>query len=192
MRIDRLLHLPKLPVNADGKVLIHLGCGDQNDPRYINVDSIPFRHAHYVHDVTELPMFRDNFADLVYASHTLEHISYKYSLETVQEWHRVLKPGGTLRIGVPDFDKIISIYNSEKHNMERIEGPLMGGQNYKYNFHYAMFNQAHLTNVLEKAGFKDVRVWDPKTAEYYTFTDWASKLLYDTYPLSLNLEATKI
>lgn len=189
--VIRMAAKSSLPHNADGKVLIHLGCGDQNDSRYINVDSIPFRHVHFLHDVTKLPMFGDDTADLVYGSHILEHTSYKLLLDTLHEWKRVLKPGGVLRIAVPDFDKILAIYEAEKHNIAKIEGPLMGGQNYKYNFHYAVFNRDYLAGKLKEAGFALVREWNPATAEYYTFTDWASKLLYGTYPISLNLEAVK-
>jgi predicted SAM-dependent methyltransferase len=191
MRLARLMHYPKLPTNADGKILIHLGCGDQNDPRYINVDFIPFRHVHYVHGVTRLMMFKDGFADLVYASHVLEHISYHHSVETLQEWGRLLKPGGVLRISVPDLDKILDIYKTEKHAIPEIQGPLMGGQNYAYNFHYAVFNREHLTDLFLKAGFTKVREWDPKVATYYTFNDWATKLAYGKYPIALNLEAVK-
>lgn len=191
MSFERMLHQPRLPKNPDGKILIHLGSGDQDDKRFINIDSIPFKHVHFVHDVTKLPMFHDNRADLVYASHVLEHTSYKYLVETLREWHRILKPGGILRISVPDFDNILNIYKSENNSIEMIEGPLMGGQNYRYNFHMAVFNETYLTNALLKAGFREVRGWDPDTAEYYTFSDWANRQLYGKYHLSLNLEAIK-
>lgn len=190
-RLVRLALPPRRPHNPDGKVLIHLGPGDQDDPRYINVDSIPFRHIHYVHNVTRLPMFPDCHADLVYACHVLEHISYKYSVATVQEWYRILKPGGILRLSVPDLDHILAIYEGENHAIDKIEGPLMGGQNYRYNFHMAVFNKASLTDIFLAAGFKEVRIWDPKTAPYHSFTDWSSRLLYGKYPLALNLEAIK-
>ena len=42
---------------------IHLGCGDINHPKMINVDMRYDKHIHYLHDVKSLPMFSDNFAD---------------------------------------------------------------------------------------------------------------------------------
>ena len=42
----RLFIKPKLPVNSDGKVLVHLGCGDVNSPEFINVDARPAPHVH--------------------------------------------------------------------------------------------------------------------------------------------------
>jgi hypothetical protein len=103
----------------------------------------------------------------------------------------VLKVGGTLRISVPDFERILDIYKAENGSIEKIEGPLLGGQNYAYNFHMSVFNKTYLSKLLREAGFTDIREWDPKTALYYSFSDWASKSLYNKYPISLNLEATK-
>jgi SAM-dependent methyltransferase len=191
MRLAHIIRPPTFPTNEDGTVLIHLGCGREDDSRFINVDSIPFRHVHFIHDVTRLPMFPSNYANLVYASHVLEHVSYKYTVEVLREWSRVLKPGGTLRLAVPDFDLILKMYEAEHHRMEKIEGHLLGGHNYAYNFHYAAFNRESLTESLRQAGLVNIRSWDPRTAKYYSFHDWASMLAKGRYPISLNLEATK-
>lgn len=190
-RFFRLFHPPKFPKNADGKVLIHLGCGDQNDKRYINVDSIPFSHVHFIHDVTRLGMFSDKFADLVYASHVLEHTPYEQLTETLGEWNRILKPCGILRLSVPDFEKILDIYKSENNSIEKIEGALMGGQHYKQNFHMSVFNKDYLTKILILSGFKKIQSWDPATVPFYSFNDWAIKKVHGKYPLGLNLEAIK-
>ena len=191
MGLKRLINYPQIPKNSDGKVLIHLGCGPQNDERYINVDLIPFPHVHFIHGVTRLPMFKNNYADLLYASHVLEHTQYGQLKEILKEWCRVIKPGGIIRIAVPDFDKILEIYELENHNIEKIEGVLMGAQHYRYNFHMAVFNKDYLTKLLIESGFTNIRTWDPKTAPLYSFTDWASKLLFNKYHISLNLEAIK-
>lgn len=181
---------PPFPRNADGRVLIHLGCGDQQDVRYINVDALPFSHVHYVHAVTRLPMFPNNFADLIYASHLLEHVSHKFALTTLREWVRVLKPGGILRIAVPDFDALVHVYESEERDIRKIQKPLMGAQDYAYNFHQGMFTQNYLTALMEEAGCQEVRSWDPKSAPDYSFHDGALEEVCG-HPISLNLEAIK-
>jgi hypothetical protein len=77
---SRLLRLkisfvqPRLPENPDGKVLIHLGCGDINRPEFINVNVRSAPHVDYIRAVTDLSIFPDNYADLGYACHLLEHI----------------------------------------------------------------------------------------------------------------------
>jgi len=192
-RIKRFFYPPKLPKNPDGKVLIHLGCGNQNDERYINVDGMPFPHVHYVSPVEKLPMFSKNYADLVYACHVLEHISHAELINVLKEWRRVLKDGGVLRLSVPDFNKLVDVYNQENKNAKIILPPLMGAQEGgKYDFHKTIFNKEFLSNLLKEAGFKEVREWDPENTEYYSFSDWAgSRKIYNKYQISPNLEGIK-
>jgi len=185
---------PKYPSNQDNKVLIHLGCGEIDSPGYINIDSRPFAHVHNVHDVCDLPFLGNNFADLIYSSHTLEHVSYIKLAKVIREWRRILKKGGVLRIGVPDFDAILNIYRDNNNSIEVILPSLMGGQDYKQNFHYSVFNKKYLTSLLLECGFTEVRDWDPKKVDNHTFEDWTSSI-YEVngkvYHISLNLEAIK-
>jgi predicted SAM-dependent methyltransferase len=185
---------PAYPVNHDSRTYIHLGCGEINSPEYINVDSRPFPHIHHQHDVCELSIFKDEFADLIYTSHTLEHVSMLKLTQVLYEWKRVLKKGGILRIGVPNFDAIINIYKDNNQNIDAIWMPLMGGQEYPNNFHYAVFNKNYLTGLLLKCGFSEVSEWNPVVVENHNFEDWTS-VKYEVngkiYPISLNLEAVK-
>ena len=190
-KLERTIRRPQLPNNSDGKVLIHLGCGEQNDSRWINVDAQPFPHIHFVGSVEKLSMFPANYADLIYACHVLEHISYQRYPDILKEWRRVLKPGGILRIAVPDFDKFISIYQTEKNNINPILPPMMGAQDCEHGFHRGIFNERYLSNLFFTAGFREVGGWDPTTAPDYPFNDWAKKLVQGKYPISLNLEAVK-
>jgi len=185
---------PPLPCNADGKVLIHLGCGDIASPEFINVDARPAPHVHYVRDVTDLSVFPDNHADLIYACHVLEHVRHTALRQTLWEWRRVLKPGGVLRLSVPDFDKIVHIYESCTRDLQSILHPLMGGQEHVYNVHYATFNRAYLDSRLKEVGFSQVRPWEPAQVTHHKFTDWSNTSLTrngTSFPISLNIEAVK-
>lgn len=185
---------PAYPKNPDNKVLVHLGCGEINSPEFINIDTRYFSHIHHVHDVCNLPFFKANFADLIYTSHTLEHVPIPQLKEVLLEWRRVLKKGGVLRIGVPNFDTILSIYKDNNNSIDAIWRPLMGGQDYLQNFHFAVFNKNYLEKLLKECGFEVIREWNPNEVDYHNFEDWTS-VKYEvngkTYPISLNLEATK-
>lgn len=47
---------------------------------------------------------QDNTAELVYTSHTIEHLDDESVQHIFNESRRILKPGGTLRITCPDID----------------------------------------------------------------------------------------
>ena len=182
----------KYPVNTENKIYIHLGCGEVNSPEFINVDSRPFAHIHHVSNVTKLHFFKDGFADLIYASHILEHLRMS-ELETILlEWKRVLKKGGLLRLGVPDFDTILKIYSDNNNLIESVWRPLLGGQDYPENFHFAVFNKEYLSELLLKVGFTKVREWDPNNVDHHNFDDWTSidyVVNKKVYKISLNIEA---
>lgn len=183
------------PATPDGKRLLHIGCGDVAAPHYINLDARPLPHVHLVRkDLTDLSMIPDASLDLVYMCHVLEHVGRMQLLLTVQEMARVLKPGGILRIAVPDLDHIIHLYNASGKDLKVVAPALMGGQDYPYNFHYSAFNAVFLTDLLQRGGFPEVRPWDPATASFHGFKDWSSGTIPwsgGEHPISLNLEGVK-
>ena len=50
--------------------------------------------------------------DVVYHSHFLEHIDQQFAPGLLRECHRVLKPGGVLRVVVPDLELLVSEYQA--------------------------------------------------------------------------------
>jgi len=191
----RRLVKPSLPKNRDGKVLVHIGCGRKNSPEFINVDARPFAHVHIVtDDVTCLPDFSDATVDLVYMCHILEHIKRNDLKDVLSEMKRVLKDGGVLRLSVPDFDKLIDVYNDSGRDINTISRQLMGGQDSEYNIHYSVFNYQRLSELLKEIGFYDVVSWDPDNCQYHNFKDRASRKINvngKEHMISLNLEAVK-
>ncbi|RJR39475.1 MAG: class I SAM-dependent methyltransferase [Desulfobacteraceae bacterium] len=66
----------------------------------------PWKHFANAWD-TKLPS--DAF-DIVYTSHTLEHVPHFLIEKAIAEFNRILKPGGILRISVPDLEKAARAY----------------------------------------------------------------------------------
>ena len=182
---------PKLP---HGERYLHLGCGAINHPAFINIDARPAPHLHYISRIDRLKPFADETVDLIYASHCLEHFPYAQVPRILAEWFRVLKKNGILRLSVPDFDLLLRIYAECGNDLNVIMGALMGGQDYRYNFHFCSFTHRSLETLLKNAGFKEVREWKPGSSELTTMNDlstvqiaWNGRM----YPVSLNLEASK-
>lgn len=184
----------KKPLPRGDKVLIHIGCGEFNDKTYINIDSRPGWHIDYVDSIENINnRFPENHADLIYACHVLEHVSHLKLQSTIQGLLRCLKPGGVLRLSVPNFETIVNMYN-QRRSISDITPPLMGGQGYPGNFHASVFNETHLRNLLLQSGFTQVKKWSPENALHHTFKDWSGRkinLYGRDFPISLNLEGVK-
>jgi predicted SAM-dependent methyltransferase len=175
-------------VNYKNFKYLHIGCGNNILPKpFLNID---VRKKKNVFNLKAYPLkFKNDSFELVYASHILEHFKKNQILKVLKEWIRVLKPGGILRISVPSFENLTKIYNIDK-NIDNISGPLMGGQSYKDNFHYEVFNKKKLINLLNEAGLEAVHPWDYRRTIHSKFWDF-SQATTNEIPISLNLEGRK-
>jgi predicted SAM-dependent methyltransferase len=52
----------------------------------------------------------DNSADVLYSSHMMEHLDHAEALGFLREAYRVLRPGGVIRLVMPDLRKIAQDY----------------------------------------------------------------------------------
>lgn len=191
--VRRWFKAPIIPKNSDGKVFVNVGCGFDTSKEFINVDVLPLPHIHYVHNISDLSMFPDNTADMVYASHVFEHIPRKNLISTLNEWKRILKKDGMLRLSVPDFDSLVAVYITEGRKVEMVQDNVLG-QEPPYDNHYTLWNMETMNAVLTGAGFKNIRRWDPDTAKNHDFKDRSSRVLKagdKQVLLSLNVEADK-
>jgi predicted SAM-dependent methyltransferase len=183
------------PAHPQGDALrIHLGCGDIDEPGFVNIDARPAPHVHHVQGIARLDAFADDTADLIYASHCLEHVPHREMRVVLREWRRVLKPGGVLRLSVPDFDHIVDTYLDTGRELRSVQEPVMGEQNYPFNFHYTLLNFNELSRRLVDAGFRAPRRWQPGTGPFTSLPDWSGRSMTyggKTYPVSLNVEAEK-
>jgi predicted SAM-dependent methyltransferase len=89
---------------------LNLGCGRRFHPDWTNIDFTSTGEGVIAYNLTKGIPQPDNTFDIVYHSHVLEHFSKTQSKSFLQECHRVLKPGGTLRIAIPDLEQIAKVY----------------------------------------------------------------------------------
>jgi SAM-dependent methyltransferase len=89
-------------------VRLHVGCGSRIFEGYLNVDGEYMREDPRVliHDITTTFPIADNTVDEILSVHVLEHITRGRVKVMLEEWLRILKPGGFVAIEWPDFYKM--------------------------------------------------------------------------------------
>lgn len=121
------------------KLRLNLGCGAVRPQGWINTDSslnanlqkipligkpiarlfnpVEYEDSNFRYmNLNKAWKFADNSVDVVYSSHLFEHLSLKSADLFLSEAYRCLKPGGIIRIVVPDLYAICKKYIAEYEN----------------------------------------------------------------------------
>lgn len=134
---------------------IDLGCGSDKREGYVGVDLTNYEGVDYVVNLEEegLP-FRDGEVEEIFTSHFLEHLPGNRVPAILKDCYRVLKPGGTMEIVVPDLLKVCEAFLKASEE-ERWGFPLMtifGEQGTPGNFHKTGFSKKRLMQLTVQAG----------------------------------------
>jgi predicted SAM-dependent methyltransferase len=121
---------------------LHLGCGLNVVEGWVNIDGswnarlakyprlrralaaarvvpresakVEWRGDLRIFDVRDPLPFGAGSCEAIYASHLLEHLFLEDAQKLLRECFRVLRPGGALRLVVPDLRAIVREYNGER------------------------------------------------------------------------------
>src|SRR2546425_8999623 len=88
------------------------GCGAYPEPGWINSDIKDEPGVDLPCDIRDGLPLEDGSIDYVASIHALPEIPYSELIPTLGELRRVLKPGGVLRLALPDLDRGIHAYLS--------------------------------------------------------------------------------
>jgi predicted SAM-dependent methyltransferase len=174
---------------------LHLGCGEKYIPGFIHVDIQHYPHVDHRVPVNRLSFAADESVDLIYACHVLEHFGRHEIDQVLQEWFRVLRRGGILRLAVPDFEAVASLYQ-QTGNLTELIGLVSGGQRNEYDFHKMVFDEKLLRERLLKTGFSSISRYDWRHTEHSWLDDYSQAYLPHMDKekgrlMSLNLEVIK-
>ena len=151
---------------------LNLGSGDTPLEGYVNIDRKSGGQAYPLD-------YADGSVDEVRASHVLEHFSHRQTLDVLKDWIRVLKPGGRLRVAVPDFRWCVERFARGEPTDHPIERYIMGAHVDDDDRHGSLFTERKLRRAMYYCGLTRLRRWKSE------IEDGAS------LPLSLNLEGYK-
>lgn len=135
---------------------LHIGCGQQSIPGWINIDNQGLPGVDQVLDVRRGLPFQD--VSSIYAEHFLEHLSLDDGLAFLRECRRILSPDGVLRLSTPNLDWVILTHYhgptlpeaEARLDCVRINRAFHGwGHQFLYNRHM-------LAAALQSAGFERI------------------------------------
>lgn len=150
-------------------IALDLGCGDTINtfPEYdatLRVDIREEVNPDYRCNLRHLP-FPNEFADHVFSSHTLEHFGRWEVKEVLEEWMRVLKFGGKMRLVVPNImwaaRELIKVGNPDAHVLNVFYGAQeQHGYERNLNTHYVAFSKDILIALVEECGMEVISCED--------------------------------
>jgi predicted SAM-dependent methyltransferase len=136
------------------------------------------------------PLPSDSF-DFIYTEHMIEHISFEHGVHMLGECHRVLKPGGTLRVVTPSIEFLYRVTSSDRTPLEDRyrewslgvslpSAPSTTNALFLNNFmrawgHTFVYDNDTLRLAMQLAGFERVAMCDLNESEHPQLRDLANE-----------------
>lgn len=154
----------------NGLLYLNLACGDNTHPDFINLDYQWRSGIDLCWDITKGIPFKDCSIKGIFIEHCLEHLTYSQCRGVLKEFRRVLKPGGVVRVVVPDAELYLDLYQKHKQG-ELVEFPYVSQQDlhngmtpmmivnrvFRDHGHLFAYDAKTLEIMLRNAGFADIQ-----------------------------------
>lgn len=139
-------------------LLLHLGCGPVHKEGWVNVDLVG-APVEIAWNVSRPLPFAEASVDGIFHEHLLEHLPLQLGTRFMRDCWRTLKPGGILRVGVPDAGRLLRSYAGDGDYLESLHPGrptrLLAAQELFYwHRHLTMFDAETLSYLFRAAGFQ--------------------------------------
>lgn len=98
---------------------LQIGAGPTMDEGWLCTDLDSVRWDTVYLDATQPFPIPDASFDCVTSEHMIEHIPYQEGMAMLRECHRILKPGGRVRIATPDLARLLHLYGADNSGIAR-------------------------------------------------------------------------
>jgi SAM-dependent methyltransferase len=158
-----LLALRDVSAVAERVRRLNWGCGPAPASGWINADRIPAPGVALCGDVRDGLPLPDGSVDYAVGMHALQDVPYLDVVPVLRELRRVLRPGGVLRLGLPDLDRALAAYargDRDYFYIPDAEAATLGGklivQIIWYGSVRTPFTWEFARELLERAGYRRV------------------------------------
>ena len=150
-------------------LLINIGVGESGLEGWVNVDCYANKGVNCLFDARKRLPFPSNSARAIFTEHFFEHIDYTEEVPYfLSECLRVLKPGGVLRIIVPDAEKFLRSYVNDADGgwAEMAKMRLMNSER-REEWSDTVYNtRMEVINAVFRSGFSHKYAYDYETLEF--------------------------
>jgi predicted SAM-dependent methyltransferase len=130
---------------------IHLGCGPNRLEGWVNVDIDRRSAADVRHDLRIGLPARAGTVSRVYSEHVFEHLELEDGVRLLADIRRVLRPGGIVRIAMPDLRALVDAYLGDWEDQTWLQNPAFD----------RIDTPAHMLNVsMHEWGHRYLYDWD--------------------------------
>lgn len=163
---------------------LNIGGGDIPLDGYINIDRKNGQEAY------PLP-YDDESVDEIRASHVLEHFSHMEAAKVLKHWVSKLKPGGRIKLAVPNFQWIATNYLAGKPI--NTQGYVMGGHVDADDRHGSVFDDESLEELMVGVGLERIGAWTSEVQDCASLPVSVNRMGYKpTLPLKKCEKVTAI
>jgi predicted SAM-dependent methyltransferase len=142
---------------------LNWGCGGWTPAGWINSDIKHGRGIDISADIRQGLPLEDESIDYVVSIHALQEVPYDDLVPALQELRRVLKPGGVVRLVLPDLLKGVRAYERNDRNYFSVpdqDAKTLGAklivQLIWYGYSRTLFTAEFIEEMLYKGGFERV------------------------------------
>jgi predicted SAM-dependent methyltransferase len=142
---------------------LNWGCGEHVLPGWINADIKSGPGVDHECDIRKGLPLADASIDYAVSIHALQELSYPELVPALEELRRVLRPGGVLRLALPDLDRGIRAYLDGEDgyflvgpDQVRSRGGRFITHMLWYGYSRSLFTADFTDELAREAGFVDV------------------------------------
>lgn len=152
------------------KIMLNIGCGTDYKKGWINIDNNSDDNIEKLDlnwDLRRPLPFKENSVDFIFNEHFIEHLTVEEGQVVIKDMMRVLKPGGVMRIAMPDLKDCIDIYLDKRwkerdliknHGLDFVETPAeLMNMSFSWWGHKWIYDWMELRRRLKQAGYVKVK-----------------------------------